>query len=183
MKSRFKQQAERIVSKSGIEFPFPENLDFAGMPAIQFVDPYHIEYVHSYGQDSPFFLGLKNRRLLGSACGACGYRFATPRGSCMYCGGQTAWFELPQRGVVHAFTVCHQGSEKFLEETPFALALVEFEGIDTLFLSRLKAVAVAAPSLDWIGMPVQAKFSRLLARAKRAPSVADVWFEPLRQAQ
>jgi uncharacterized OB-fold protein len=148
------------------------------MPPILFIDPYQIDYIHSYGQDSPFFLGLKNRKLLGSFCEACKYRYATPRGSCMYCGTKTQWFELPRTGSVHAFTVCHFGSEKFLDEAPFALALVEFDHVNSLFLARLKGVDLTKPSLAWIGMRVTPRFAPNIGAKGRVPSVVDVWFVP-----
>jgi hypothetical protein len=120
-------------------------------------DHYEIDYYHSYAQDSPFFAGLAGKKLLGSRCTACGYGYATPRGHCMECGAATNWFELPQQGVVHTFTTCHFGSEAFLKETPFTLILVEFDGVDTLFLSRLVG---AEPDEVAIGMPVRARFLR-----------------------
>ena len=43
-------------------------------------DHYEIDYTHSYAQDSPWFIGLSQGKLLGSRCGACSYTFATPRG-------------------------------------------------------------------------------------------------------
>ncbi len=154
--------------------PFPKDLkDLAGMAPLIIKYPYHIDYIHSYGQDSPFFAGLANRRLLGTRCKTCGYVFATPKMSCMECGGDCEWVELPQEGRVHCFTVCHFGSEEFLPECPFVLALVEFEGVNTLFLTRLLGVDPARPSLDWIGMKVRAKFRRL---SRFKPT--DVWFVP-----
>lgn len=178
MRKEFRRQAEHIVRNSGINFVFPAHLDFSAMPPIQFIYPYHIDYLHSYGQDSPFFLGLKQKKLLGSLCATCNYRYATPRGTCLTCGNKTTWFELPSSGLVHAFTVCHFGSEAFIHQTPYALALVEFSGVDTLFLSRLKMVDMGNPSLDWIGMPVIFRFSRRVGKEKYIPSVTDVWFVP-----
>lgn len=178
MRKELRGQAQRIVGRSGLDFPFPEDLDFSEIPPVQFIDPYQIDYLHTFGQDSPFFMGLKHRRLLGSWCTACDYRYATPRGNCMYCGAKTKWFKLQRRGTVHAFTVCYFGSEKFLAETPFILALMEFEGVNTLFLSRLKGLAVSEASVDWIGMPVRAEFAKNISRKGRVPSVADVWFVP-----
>lgn len=134
---------------------------------------YRIDYLHSYGQDSPFFAGLTNRRLLGSRCPACGHVYATPKASCMQCGADTDWFELPREGKVHAFTVCHYGSEEFLPECPFVLALVELPGADTLLLTRLRGFDPEKPSLDWVGRKVKARFRRL---SKLKPT--DVWFEP-----
>jgi len=40
-------------------------------------------------------------------------------------------------GRVHAFTVCYFGSEEFLPETPYVLALIEIEAVNTLLLTRL----------------------------------------------
>jgi uncharacterized OB-fold protein len=131
---------------------------------------YEIDYIHSYAQDSPFFAGLAKKKLLGSKCEACGHIYATPRGHCMECGAATRWFELPQRGRVHTFTTCHFGSEAFLKETPFTLILVEFDGVDTLFMSRLIGVE---PDEARIGMPVRARFVR---NCKFRPT--DVYFVP-----
>lgn len=133
-------------------------------------DHYEIDYLHSYAQDSRFFAGLAGKKLLGSRCAACNYVYATPRSHCMECGAATSWVELPQQGVVHTFTTCHFGSEAFLEETPFTLVLVEFHGVDTLFLSRLVG---AEPDEVAIGMPVRARFLR---NCRFKPT--DVYFVP-----
>ena len=134
-------------------------------------DHYEIDYRHSYAEDSPFFVGLGKEKLLGSRCTACGYTFATPRAYCMQCGAATQWHELPLTGRVHTFTTCYYGGEAFLKETPFTLILVEFDGADTLFLSRLKNLP---PDQVRIGLPVNARFAK-------TPTfkVTDVWFEPL----
>lgn len=131
---------------------------------------YEIDYKHSYAQDSPFFVGLSNGELMGSACSRCNVVFATPRGHCMSCGKETTWITLPDSGKIHTFTTCFFGGETFLKETPFTLILVEFEGVDTFFLSRL--IGVTDESVE-IGMSVKAQFlrnSQFLA--------TDVYFVP-----
>jgi uncharacterized OB-fold protein len=128
-----------------------------GVDPIIIKQHYEIDYIHSYAQDSPFFTGLTRKKLFGSRCSGCGYAYATPRGHCMECGAKTEWFELPLKGKVHTFTTCYFGGEAFLKETPFTLILVEFEGVDTLFLSRLAGVE---PGEVRIGMEVKAKFLR-----------------------
>jgi uncharacterized OB-fold protein len=132
---------------------------------------YEIDYLHSYAQDSPFFVGLAGKKLLGSRCSGCGYAYATPRAHCMTCGATTEWIELPLEGRVHSWTVCHYSGEEFRGETPFTLVLVEFDSIDTLFLSRLIG---AGPDEMTIGMPVRARFLR---NARFKPT--DVYFVPL----
>ncbi len=120
-------------------------------------DHYEINYIHSYAQDSPFFAGLSKGKLLGSKCIKCSYTYGTPRSHCMECGAKTEWYELPLEGTIHTFTTCYFGSEAFLKETPFTLILVEFEGVNTLFLSRLIGVE---PQDVKIGMKVKAQFLR-----------------------
>jgi uncharacterized OB-fold protein len=95
----------------------------------------------------------------------------------MTSGEETQWVVLPNEGTVHAFTVCHFGSEEFLPECPFVLALIEFEGADTLFLTRLLGIDPDHASLDWIGMKVRAKYLR---NSKLKPT--DVYFVPVEQA-
>ena len=154
--------------------PFPKDpKDAKGMSPIQIKFPYQINYLHSFGQDSPFFAGLMNKRLVSTTCPSCGYTMATPHFHCMECGHEAEWFELPKEGRVHTFTVCHFGSEEFLPDCPFVLSLIEFEGVDTLFLTRLMGVDPDAPSLDWVGMKVVPKFRR---NSKMKPT--DVYFIP-----
>lgn len=136
-------------------------------------DRYEIEYRHSYAQDTPFFLGLSKGELLGSRCTQCRYFYATPRRHCMECGHATTWERLPTTARIHTFTVCYYGSERFLKETPYVLILVEFEGVNTLFLSRLKGVD---PEQVRIGMPVRPRFAK-----EPTYTVTDVWFEPIEQ--
>jgi len=159
--------------------PFPSELTPEALQALKKMapiivkNPYSITYIHSYGQDSPWFAGVANKVLLGSRQPETGYTYATPRGHDMYTGKENDWVELPQEGTIHAFTVCHFGSEAFLPETPFVLVLVEFEGADTLFLGRMIGVDPNDASLDWIGRKVKAKFRRL---SKFSPT--DVYFVP-----
>ena len=153
----------------------PETLEWLKqMTPIQIEQPYQITYLHSYAQDSPWFAGLTNKRLLANQDPESGYTYATPRGHDMYSGQKTNWIDITEREArVHAFTVCHFGSEEFLPETPFVLALIEFEGVNTLLLTRLMGVDPMEATLDWIGMKVQPKFLR---NSKLKPT--DVYFVP-----
>lgn len=179
MKNSFSQEEKIIIPETDdgtvlFNVPLPKDLkDIETLTPIIIKQPYHIDYIHSYGQDSPFFAGLANKRLFGTECEECRTRFATPRLSCTECGSKCKWIELPQKGKVHTFTVCYFGSEAFLKETPFVLALIEFEGVDTMFLTRLVGVDPLKPTLDWIHMDVKAKFVR---NSKFKPT--DVYFVP-----
>jgi uncharacterized OB-fold protein len=163
---------ELMTGTTVFNVPFPKDLSaLKGMSPIVIKQPYSIDYLHSYGQDSPFFAGLANGKLLGTRCGRCKYTYATPRLHCANCGAETKWVELPQEGRVHTFTTCYYGSEEFLSETPFHLILVEFDGADTMLLARL--IGVDRPEDIRIGMKVKAKFRR---NSQLKPT--DVYFVP-----
>ncbi len=134
---------------------------------------YEIDYIHSYAQDSEFFRALGKKKLMGSKCKKCGYTYGTPRGHCMMCGAETEWYQLPNEGRVHTFTTCFFGSEEFLPETPFNLIMVEFEGVNSLFMARL--IGAELEDLK-IGMKVRAKFRRNLRI-----NPTDVYFVPVKE--
>ncbi|MEA3349125.1 MAG: OB-fold domain-containing protein [Chloroflexota bacterium] len=153
----------------------PETLEWLKqMAPIQIEQPYSIIYQHSYAQDSPWFAGLTNKKLLANQDAETGYTYATPRGHDMYTGDETNWIDITERPAkVHTFTVCHFGSEEFLPETPFVLALIEFDGVDTLLLTRLLGVDPLEATIDWVDMEVKPKFLR---NSKLKPT--DVYFVP-----
>ena len=162
----------------GVPFPIStdeEALEFLKkMAPIQIEQEYKITYLHSYAQDSPWFAALSNKRLLANREPESHYTYATPRGHDMYSGRETEWIDISEREAkIHAFTVCHFGSEEFLPETPFVLALVEFEGVNTLLLTRILGVDPYQASLDWIGMRLKPQFLR---NSKLKPT--DVYFVP-----
>ncbi len=137
---------------------------------IIFKNHYEVDYIHSYAQDTPFFTGLSNGKLLGSECEPCDYRYATPRKFCINCGKETKWFELPLQAKIHTWTTCFFGGQEFLKETPYHLILVEFDKVNTLFLSRL--VGMDNKELE-IGMKIKAQFLR-----NSKFKVTDVYFVP-----
>ncbi|MBU0510642.1 MAG: OB-fold domain-containing protein [Chloroflexi bacterium] len=160
--------------------PFPVETDpeslawLKKMAPIQIEQPYQITYLHSYAQDSPWFAGLTNKRLLANRDTETGYTYPTPRGNDMYTGAETEWIDITDRKAsIHAFTVCHFGSEEFLPETPYVLIQVEFEGANTLLLARLMGVDPMDATLDWIGMEIKPNFLR---NSKLKPT--DVYFVP-----
>jgi uncharacterized OB-fold protein len=163
--SKFREVQEEILRSGAAIFR-----DANGVESLIIDSPYSIRYIHSYAEDSPFFLGLSEGKLLGSKCTGCGFVYATPRGHCMECGEPTEWKPLPKNGKVHSWTTCQFGSEAFLKDTPYNLCLVEFEGAGSLLLARLKD---CVQDEIWVGMPVVARFD-----PKPKYSITDVWFVP-----
>src|SRR5512141_412789 len=105
------KREENLEVTTVFNVPFPRTLDAASLKALKNMtpivkrQPYHVEYLHSYGQDSPFFAGLANRVFIASRDPETGYTYGTPRGADMYTGNETEWVALPDTGTVHAFTV------------------------------------------------------------------------------
>ncbi len=163
--SKFRDVMKEVNAKGAAIYRNP-----VGTEDLVILSPYTVKYIHSYAEDSPFFLGLAEGKLMGSECKTCRYRYATPRSHCMNCGGETKWFTLPKEGHVHSWTTCYYGGEEFLKETPFNLALVEFDGVDTLLLTRLKGAKEAD---IFIGMKVKAVF-----RDSPRYLISDVHFVP-----
>ena len=154
--------------------PFPTGDDLSAlkeMAPIVIKQPYSMDYNYSYGQDSPFFAALASRRFIVCREPETGYTYPAPRGHDMYSGKETEWVEIKPEGHIHAFTVCHFGSEAFLPECPFVLILVEFEECDTLFLGRLVGVDPNGAGTDWIGKQVRGRFLR---NSKFKPT--DIYF-------
>ena len=165
--TKFREVQEEIQKTGSAIFK-----DKDGVESLIIHYPYSINYIHSYAEDSAFFLGLAEGRLKGSKCTnpRCGFVFATPRAYCMECGSATTWIDLPTRGRIHSWTTCYFGSEAFLKETPYNLALVEFEGAGSLLMVRLKD---CVESEIFVGMPVEARFD-----PKPKYSIRDLWFVP-----
>lgn len=160
------QEVNTAVKKEGAAI----FVDKEGQENLIIDNPYAIRYIHSYAEDTPFFLGLADGKLRGTKCGACNYVFATPRGNCQFCGETTKWVDLPLRGKVHTWTTCHFGGEAFLKETPYNLAMIEFEGANSVLLARLKD---CKEEEIYVGMPVEARFS-----PQPQFSITDIWFVP-----
>lgn len=162
-----------------LNIPFPDDWtdeDLKKLKPIVIKSPYQINYIHSYGQDSPWFAALSNGELIGTRCKHCGFTTANPKLSCQNCYStdSTEWVKLPKEGKIHTFTVSYFGAEAFLDQTPFILALIEFEGVDTLLLTRVIGLNPEEANLDWIGMKVKAKFTKL---TQLKPT--DVYFVPV----
>jgi len=165
---------ENLEGTTVFNIPFPTGNDLSSlkkMSPIVIRFPYSIEYNYSYGQDSPFFAALSNKRFIVSREPQSGYTYATSRGHDMYSGRETDWVEIEPRGHIHAFTVCHFGSEAFLPECPFILIQVKFKECDTLFMGRLLGVDPEKASIDWIGKEVKGRYRR---NSKLQPT--DIYF-------
>lgn len=75
-----------------------------------------------------FRAGLREGKLLGHACRDCGRKQATPMMRCPICkSSRIETRELPREGVVETYTIQRVAPEEFVNEVPYAVAVVRLE--------------------------------------------------------
>lgn len=69
----------------------------------------------------------KDGRLIGFRCGK-DHTFVSPVKRCPRCGSnEIGQVELPRTGTIVSYTIQNVASEEFMNETPFAWAIIELE--------------------------------------------------------
>lgn len=105
--------------------------------------PWDVMYTHSYGRVSQFFMGLLEKKLMGTKCPKCGDVFCPPRAHCwrFECKlAETEWIEMPLKGTLHSYAIMGFGGEAFLDQLPFILAYVRVDGANTMIAGRLTGI-------------------------------------------
>ncbi len=105
--------------------------------------PWDVMYTHSYGRVSRFFMGLLEKKLMGTKCPKCGDVFCPPRAHCwrFECKlTETEWIEMPMEGTLHSYAIMGFGGEAFLDQLPFILAYVRVDGANTMIAGRLAGI-------------------------------------------
>lgn len=123
-----------------------------------------------------FFRDIKDKgRIMGAKCAACNLVYVPPRIYCERCFGELAeWLEIPNRGVVHTFTVAHADLDGNRLKEPIVVALVKFDGVYGGLVHRLGEVE---PDKVTIGMAVE---MMLKPKAERTGSILDInYFRPI----
>jgi uncharacterized OB-fold protein len=102
---------------------------------------------------SGFFAGVRDGKLTGLRCTACGALTVPPKQYCEECG-KRAWetVALSGDGVVESFTVIRVAPRKFTGDVPYAIAAVRLtEGVS--LLGRMADVPV-----DKVAVGMNVKF-------------------------
>ena len=114
-----------------------------------------MSYVYTAGRaGEAFFQALKERgEILGARCEALGVTYVPAQ---MFCERtferlEDAYVPVPNRGVVHTFSVVHETYDEKPQE-PVVIALVQFEGTEGGLFHKVDV----APEDCHIGMPVEA---------------------------
>ena len=109
--------------------------------------------------NAPFWVGTDGDRLLVKHCAECERHHWPPRIGCPHCGsGAIAWVEAVPRGKIFSWTVVHRNQTPgFAAEVPYAVLLVELEGLEGVrMIGNLVNGDFATVAL---GLPMEAVFT------------------------
>jgi uncharacterized OB-fold protein len=79
---------------------------------------------------SDFLSYLEKGKVMATRCRRCGTNYFPPRMDCPKCiGSDVEWFEIKGNGKLLTYTVVNYGPAGFEEDTPYALAIADFNGM------------------------------------------------------
>jgi uncharacterized OB-fold protein len=104
----------------------------AGDPVTGVVTPVSLDYTYAASpEESAFFAGLAEGRIVGQRCPACGKVYVPPRGACPVDGVPTSEeVELPPRGTVTTFCIVNAPFLGQRITPPYVSAYVLLDGAD-----------------------------------------------------
>ena len=107
------------------------------------VVPVELDYTYQASpEESAFYRGLAEGRILGQRCPKCGKVYVPPRGACPVDGVPTKdEVELPDHGIVTTFCVVNVPFLGQKIQPPYVSAYVLLEGADIGFLHLIQGVA------------------------------------------
>jgi uncharacterized OB-fold protein len=119
------------TTEPGVSTSSTSRGDVAGI-----VTPVNLSYTYAASsEESAFFRGLAEGRILGQRCPKCGKVYVPPRGACPVDGVPTAEeVELPDRGIVTTFCIVNVPFLGQRIEPPYVSAYVLLDGADIAFL-------------------------------------------------
>jgi uncharacterized OB-fold protein len=120
---------DRTASAAGDPVPV------MGADAGMITTPVRLHYLHSASaEESRYLRGLKEGKIIGQRCPACGKVYVPPRGACPVDGVPTTTdVELPDVGTVTTFCVVNVPFQGQRVPTPYVAASVLLDGADIAF--------------------------------------------------
>jgi len=121
---------------SGEPAPDSVSMEFAEPDITGIVSPVRLAYDYAASpEESKFFRGLAEGRILGQRCPTCRKVYVPPRGACPVDGVPTTdEVELPDRGTVTTFCIVNVPFLGQKIEPPYVSAYVLLDGADIAFL-------------------------------------------------
>ena len=112
-------------------------------PVTGIITPVELDYVYEASpEESAFFRGLAEGRILGQRCPTCHKVYVPPRGACPVDGVPTTdEVELPDHGIVTTYCVVNVPFLGQKIKPPYVSAYVLLEGADIGFLHLIQGVA------------------------------------------
>ncbi len=101
--------------------------------------PIHFHYTAGISTEK-FFLGLKEKKILGNTCATCNFTYLPPKIFCEDCFaelGNDTYKEVPQTGILESYTEIYYDFRGDKLETPYFLALIKVDETDTMFYHKL----------------------------------------------
>jgi uncharacterized OB-fold protein len=106
-----------------------------------------------------YFEGLRQGKILGTRCGACGHAMVPMRPACPACGSdRLTGFEARGEGSLQAFTVIHVAPPRFADQAPYVVGLVRLAEGPSL-MARIRGVEATKPENIRYGMAMKAEFA------------------------
>ncbi|KQY64322.1 MULTISPECIES: Zn-ribbon domain-containing OB-fold protein [unclassified Nocardioides] len=131
--------------------------DAAGDPPThgRLITPVNLDYTYAASpEESAFFRGLEQGRILGQRCPACGKVYVPPRGACPVDGVPTTdEVELPGTGTVTTFCIVNVPFLGQKITPPYVSAYVLLDGADIAFLHLILGIEASEVRM---GMRVEA---------------------------
>jgi hypothetical protein len=124
-------------------------------PVTRVITPVSLDYVYAASpEESAFYRGLAEGRILGQRCPTCGKVYVPPRSACPSDGTPTTEeVELPDRGTVTTFCVVNVPFLGQRITPPYVSAYVLLDGADIAFLHLILDIPAAEVRM---GMRVEA---------------------------
>lgn len=143
-----------------------------------FEQTWDLSYRHALGTTVGGFLaGLRDRRLLGRRCPACGRVLFPARSFCDRDHVDTAdWVEVSPHGVLEMFTIVYEPFPGMRVAPPYVLAYARLDGADTAAVGYLKGLDLAdvnqAAAQLTTGTPIRVVFTD-----DPQGEITDFWYE------
>jgi uncharacterized OB-fold protein len=121
-----------FVPEDGLDTPPPAALDLPREPVTGIVTPVSLDYLYAASpEESAFFRGLAEGRILGQRCPKCQKVYVPPRPACPVDGVPTAGeIELGQTGTVTTFCIVNVPFLGQKIKPPYVSAYILLDGAD-----------------------------------------------------
>jgi uncharacterized OB-fold protein len=119
-----------------------EPVEATGEPVTGIITPVELDYLYEASpEESAFFRGLAEGRLLGQRCPKCGKVYVPPRGACPVDGVPTKEeIELPDTGIVTTFCIVNVPFTGQKIQIPYVSAYILLDGADIAFLHLIQEI-------------------------------------------